>query len=100
MAVHPKLLHEIQQKVLENYDPKKVEKMGYAQKIALSKFMAQPLSKDVMPQSIMANQMALSPMAKQAANPQGARPTQGGMAKLAIGERTASATRAISEPQR
>lgn len=96
-SVYPKLYQEMQMKLMENITPKKTDKMSYPVKMQLSKFIGQPLSHDMLPQSIIANQMALSPMSQAQAKQKGEnRVTLGGLKELNIASRTESPTRHLS----
>lgn len=59
--VHPHLLSEMQKKVLEHMNPE--AKLKYSTKISLSKFLGHPLAESLTPQSVIANQMAMTPSA-------------------------------------
>ena len=65
-AVHPKLLQEMRQKVVENLDHEKARSLGYAQKISLSKFMGEPMDNGLVPGILLSNQTAMAAPSPQA----------------------------------
>jgi hypothetical protein len=96
-VVHPHLLEEMQKKVMENLDPKKSKNLPYATKIALSKFLGQPLENSMLPSVIMANQMAYAtPVQSQQA--QGAkRSSVSGLSKLDLSHRGLTRTQELEQ---
>lgn len=89
-AVHPQLLEEMRQKVLEHLKPEKAMKLTYSKKVALSKFLGQPLDQNMVPQSIMANQATFSSpqLGDQAGAKQGRKTNQGGLKQLKFATRS------------
>lgn len=65
-AVHPKLLAEMRQKVIENINQDKARSLGYAQKISLSKFMGEPMDNGLIPGILLNNQAAMAAPSPQA----------------------------------
>lgn len=59
--VHPDLLSDMQKMVMENLNPAKAKNLSYAKKLSIAKFIGHPLDDNMLPQSIMANQMAMTP---------------------------------------
>ncbi len=96
-AVHPDLLQSMRQAVMENMNPKKISSLNYSTKIALGKFMGQPMESAMQPQVIASNQAALqmpsstSPKDAQQGQKRG-RSTLGGMKELDLGNRTLTRT--------
>lgn len=92
-AVYPKLYYEMKKKVIEHMDPEKARALPYGTKLSLAKFMGQPMDASMLPQSITANQMALSGprLGTQGGAPSG-RSTLGGMRELKAGQRAATET--------
>lgn len=91
-AVHPDLLQEMQAKVMENLNPKKAKTLNYSTKIALSKFLDHPMDTSMMPTVGMANQAAFSNTQQAQAQQKS---TQGGLAKLDLSKRYATATQKL-----
>lgn len=59
-AVHPNLYGEMKKALIFHFDPEKAVDLKYPEKIALSKFLGQPLDENMLPQSIMSYQQALA----------------------------------------
>ncbi len=59
-AVHPMLLEEMKKSILENFDEDEAHKMPYTVKLALSKFIGQPLDENMQGSSIISYQASLS----------------------------------------
>lgn len=59
-AVHPQLLKQMQMHVSDQLGLSKNKDLSYAKKISIAKFIGHPLDQSMLPQVIMANQMALS----------------------------------------
>ena len=91
-AVHPDLLQEMRTKVMENATPKNLEKLSYAKKIALSKFLGQPMDSSLLPGVFAAGQAAFQPPQPQAAQQGARKPTQSGMNKLNMASRAETET--------
>ncbi len=88
-AVHPDLLQSMRQQIVESMDTEQAKKLPYGQKVALSKFMGQPMDGSLTPQAIMSNQTALnSNLSQQSLPKQGRKSTQAGLAKLNLSNRT------------
>ena len=95
--VYPQLLKEMQSKVMAEMTPKRISTLNYSTKIALSKFLGQPLENAMLPQVIASNQAALqmpsstSPQGAQQGQKRG-RSTLGGMKELDLGNRELTRT--------
>lgn len=87
--VHPELLSEMRQRVIENLNPKKAVNLPYATRVALSKFMGEPLDESMVPKVLASNQLALQmpPLATQS-QPRAPRSTVGGLKELNIAKRS------------
>lgn len=93
-AVHPQFLQEARQKVMEHMDIDKTKKLPYAQRLALSKFLGQPLDTNMTPRAIQSNQMAFSIQNQKAQQEQQqGRSTLGGLKELKFGTRAETQTR-------
>ncbi len=80
-TVYPQLLHEMRVSLTGNMG--KAKGMPYTTKIALAKFMGQPLDSFQMPHSMLANQAAINSPAKSLQNSaQQMKPTVGGMKEM------------------
>lgn len=91
--VYPKLLVEMQKTVLENLNPKKAQSLGYGTKIALAKFLGEPLDEAMLPQVLASNQMALSKNAPgPAGNPPQTKKKSGSLKALDGASRVGSLT--------
>lgn len=95
VAVHPELLNEMQQAVMENIHPEKAKNLNYATKISISKFLGRPMDVGLLPQVIMANQMAFA--APQPQQQGGGKSTQKGLEKLNPGKLAATRTQKLEE---
>lgn len=86
-TVYPKLYDHMKQAMLQEMTKKlqAKETIPYDVKQQISFFMGQPVSSSMNPQSILANQMALSPPPQMA--PQG-KPSKDGMGKITLADRT------------
>lgn len=93
-AVHPDLLQEMQQKVMENIHPEKAKNLNFGTKVALSKFLGTPVDASLLPQVIASNQMAFA-----APQPQqgGGKTTQGGLKKLNRNHMASTLTQKLEE---
>ena len=90
-AVHPDLLKDMQSKVMDNMTANAHKTLPYATKIALSKFLGQPLSNSQLPQVVAANQATFA--MSQQGPAQGGKSkgsTQSGLAKLKVGDMAAT----------
>lgn len=88
--VVPKLYAKMQQELLQEAS-NRVAKGGvipYRIKQSISKFLGYPLDQSLMPKNIMANQMAFA-MAPNPNQPM-VKPTQGGISKITLAERTST----------
>lgn len=90
--VHPELLDEMRQKVMEHMDPKRLNKIPSSTKAALGLFLGSPISQASTPRAIQANQAIFQMSAPQAPQGKGSKSTLGGLRSLKIGERAASET--------
>ena len=87
-AVHPKLLQEMRQQVIAKMNPDKARSLPYPQKVALSKFLGQPLESNLTPTGIMSNQAALNMnLSAQSAPQTGRKSTLGGLKQLKASSR-------------
>jgi hypothetical protein len=95
--VYPSLIHEMKQAVMENMSPENIKKLNYSKRIALSKFLGQPMDSSLTQQSILSNQAAFA-MNKANNGKQGqtqgqqqmGKSTLGGMKEIKVGERDAT----------
>lgn len=86
-AVHPELLQQMQQKVMENMTAKKLPSLNYSTKIALSKFLGQPLESGMLPQVIASNQATFALPSKNDQQPKSqGKSTLGGLKQLTTGK--------------
>jgi hypothetical protein len=99
MAVHPALLKEMQSKVIEFLNLDDMKKMSYPTKLALAKFLNQPLDENMIPMAIVSNQAAMqSPQlsqqtsAAQAAKGKPKKSSVSGLSKLKLSERAGTRT--------
>jgi hypothetical protein len=90
-VVHPHLLEEMQQKVMENINPKIASKLNYSTKISLSKFLQHPLDEGMIPQVLMANQATFAMPAQKQSQMVG-KSTVGGMKELDFADRARTRT--------
>jgi len=98
-AVHPELLKEMQNKVMENMTPQNMKRVSYSTKIALSKFLGSPIASSMTPEAVMANQanFAAPPALAPAGTPKRKSSTLGGLEKLNIAQRSATETQKEEE---
>lgn len=98
-AVHPEVLADMRQKVMENMTQKNMKNLPYSTKIAVSKFLGQPMHESLMPKVILADQMNYAQPAGQAAlgAPQRKGSTQGGLAKLNTAKMAATETQELEQ---
>lgn len=91
-AVHPKLLQEMRQKVFEHMKPDNLKVMNFSKKMALSKFLGQPLDQNMLPAAIAANQQSfqMPSMSNQSAPQGGKRTPLGPMKQLKLSSRVAT----------
>jgi hypothetical protein len=85
-AVHPHLLDDMRSKVIQNMNVDKAQKMAYASKISLAKFLGQPLEANMIPQIIGGYQQLLSGPAL--SNQGNQKSTLGGLKQLDLAGRT------------
>lgn len=57
--VHPELLDDMRQKVMEHMEPTKVRSLSSSTKMALGTFLGSPISESMNPETILGNQVAL-----------------------------------------
>ena len=95
--VHPELLQEMQQKVMENMQPDQVKGLPTTTKIALSKFLGQPIASNLTPQAVMSNQASYQTSQAPAMQAQNQKSTLGGLSKLDLGARSATETQDLEE---
>lgn len=92
-AVHPKLLAELQQKVLNAADLEKMKDLPYAKKLSIAKFLGQPLDNNMTSASITSNQVSFNmPRQSQQSTPQSGRKAPlGGLKQLNFASRAQGA---------
>lgn len=93
-TVHPELLQEMRQKVMENLDPEKAMKLDYARKVSLAKFLGEPLDENMLPQSVMSYQSAYV-IQQQQKNQGSGKSTQGGLKQLDLSGLAATHTQGL-----
>lgn len=92
-AVYPHLYEEMKKKIVEHMNPEKARGLPYGTKVAMAKFMGHPMDASTLPQSIMANQAALTgPRLGSQGESQQGKSTLGGMKELKAGKRAATET--------
>lgn len=93
-AVHPGLLTELRQKVMESLDLEKTRDLSYGKKLSLSKFLGQPLDHNMTTLGIVSNQASFNPTSQQAqvSGQPKQRSSLGGLKQLHFPMRTATAT--------
>lgn len=98
-AVYPQMLNHMRQTVIHEMNPEKARNLPYAQKLALSKFLGQPLDASMTPMAIQANQAALA-MSQQNSSTQKMKraATSHAMDKLSLGSRSETATHRAEKP--
>lgn len=98
--VYPKLYDEMKKKVTEHMDTEAARTLPYATKLAIGKFMGQPMDHSMLPQSIMSNQAALTgPRLGTQGSAQSGKSTLGGLKELNEGKRTATETDKLEDDQ-
>lgn len=100
--VHPELLDQMRQQVMENMDPNKVKKLPSTTKIALGTFLGSPITESVSPQAILANQVALQGMIGSVPGMQSksSKSSQAGLKELKLGDRASTQTEELeSDPE-
>lgn len=98
-TVHPQLLQEARQKVMDHMNVEKTKGLDYAQRMSLSKFLGQPLDMNMTPQAIHSNQMAFNIQAQKKQAQDQMKSTLGGLKELGFGERSQTQTRKdLEEP--
>jgi hypothetical protein len=98
-AVHPHLLQEARQKVMEHMDIEKAKKLSYSQKLSLAKFIGQPLDVNMTPAAIQSNQISFNmPRQSQQSTPQqGRKAPLGGLKQLDFSNRSGTETQRKEE---
>jgi hypothetical protein len=93
-SVHPKLLQDMRQKVIEQMNPEDAKDMSYSSKLNLAKFLGQPLDQNMMPVMIAANQATFNApqLGQQSAPQSGAKTGRGSMKSLAFADRVKTRT--------
>ena len=96
-AVHPNLLAEMKQKVMENASAKAIKSLPYSTKIAVSKFLGSPLDSSLAPQTMQLNQAvyAQQPSMGALGTPKRKSSTLGGLKELDLGKRAATETQEL-----
>jgi hypothetical protein len=92
--VHPELLNEMRQKVMEQMEPNKVKNLPMSTKLALGTFLGSPVTESSLPQAVMANQIAMQPQPPPQQSPKS---TVGGLEKLDVAKRAATETTVLDE---
>ncbi len=99
-AVYPHLYDEMKKKVVEHMNPEKAKGLAYGTKVAIAKFMGQPMDASMLPQSIMSNQAILTgPRLGSQGSAQSGKSTLGGLKELKAGERAATETDQLEDNQ-
>lgn len=93
-AVHPKLLGEMQQKVLESLYEKKPQNLPFGVKVAISKFLGKPMTNALIPQVMAANQGTFAVKAQQQG---GGKSTVGGLKELGQSKRAQTGTQGAND---
>jgi len=97
-AVHPDLLQEMRSHVMQNMKIDQARNLPYSTKVALSKFMGQPMDQNLTPQAMQINQMALNSQLSQEALPkQGRKVGEGGLKQLKLNALTQTQTQRLPE---
>lgn len=91
-TVHPELLNEMQQKVMENMDPAAVKSLPTSTKMALGTFLGSPVSSSVLPQSLLANQSVYQAKGAQLQQGLTGKSNEGGLKELNLAKRAATDT--------
>jgi hypothetical protein len=93
-AVHPDLLNEMRQVVINHMNVEQARKLPYAKKLALSKFLGQPMDESMTSAMIQSNQNSFNPPPPPQPQTQGRGPktTLGGLKQLKVASRTATQT--------
>lgn len=91
-AVHPTLLNHMQQTVIGIINPKTSKKLNYTTKIALSKFLEQPLDRALLPNSILKVQGTFSLPSYNQSNSKPSRSSQSGLKSLGMAKRAETQT--------
>ncbi len=89
-ATHPEILKEMRMEVMSNLHPKKAEGMSYSSKIALSKFLGEPLTQSLIPGVMASNQIPSAPQQPggQPAPGSSRKAPLGGLKQLSLASRT------------
>ena len=97
--VHPALLDDMKQKVMEQMTPKNMKGLPYSTKIALSKFMGAPAHGSLLPQVIANDQMNYAqPQVAASGTPKRVEKSSlGGLSKLNVAKRSATETQEMEE---
>jgi hypothetical protein len=98
-ACHPHLLQEMRSKVIEHLHPEKAKNMSYASKIALAKFLGEPLDEHMLPQVVAANQASFNGQQQQAPGAQGPakKPSLGGLKQMKLASRSSTMTQDLEQ---
>lgn len=97
-AVYPQLYGEMKKKVVEHMNPEKARTLPYGTRIAIAKFMGQPMDASMLPQAIISNQMALTgPRLGSQGTSKSTKTTLGGLKELKMGERADTETNNLEE---
>jgi hypothetical protein len=89
-AVHPELLSEIRQQVMQHMDLEKAKTFDYGKKIALAKLLGQPLDQSMTPQMIQSTQNMYNPPPPPMPAPRQKKLPLGGLKQLKLSNRTAT----------
>jgi hypothetical protein len=94
-VVHPQLLQQMQQSVIENLDPKTARTLPYQTQLSIAKFIGQPLDENMTTPAIQGYQAVYTQIAIEQARKDAAamggkpiKPTEKGLAKITLAERT------------
>ncbi len=94
-TVHPKLLSDMRQQVMNQMDQDKVRALPYGRKLSLAKFLGQPLDENMIPIAIQSNQATFNaPQRSNESVPNEGRKNPGGALKdLDLSKLTATQSR-------
>lgn len=92
--VHPELLNDMRQKVMEHMDPNQVRNLPMSTKLSLGAFLGSPITQSQTPQTVLGNQATFQAQQPQA--PQsGSKSTLGGLKELNLAERSSTQTQEL-----
>lgn len=89
-TVHPQLLSEMRQQVISHMNIEKAKGLDYGKRIALAKFLGQPLDQSMTPQMIQSTQMMYNPPLAPSPAPRQRKLPLGGLKQLKLSNRTST----------